>query len=133
MTGKSRDNVIYRNLESAYYRETKRTAADAVGVARSVIARQWNRFQETGLLRRRPRQGRPRDATANNDRFILLTARRDRTANATDTYSKIVYLGTGRRVSSQTIQNKLHVGGLYARRLMVCILQTSCSSKKVGC
>ncbi|GFS84719.1 hypothetical protein TNCV_4608221 [Trichonephila clavipes] len=28
--------------------------ADAVGVARSVVARLWNRFQETGNVRRRP-------------------------------------------------------------------------------
>ncbi|GFS65082.1 transposable element Tcb2 transposase [Trichonephila clavipes] len=30
-------------------------------------------------------------------------------------------LATGRRVSSQTVRNRLHEGGLYARRPMVCI------------
>ena len=32
--------------------QTQRSVADAVGVARSVVARLWNRFQETGNVRR---------------------------------------------------------------------------------
>ncbi|GFW26681.1 hypothetical protein TNCV_2850711 [Trichonephila clavipes] len=32
--------------------QTQRSFADAVGVARSVVARLWNRFQETGNVRR---------------------------------------------------------------------------------
>ncbi|GFU96255.1 HTH_Tnp_Tc3_2 domain-containing protein [Trichonephila clavipes] len=65
--------------------QTQRSVADAVGVARSVVARLWNRFQETGNLQRQ------------------------------------LLLATGRRVSSQTVRNRLHEGGLYARRPMVCI------------
>ncbi|GFX10426.1 HTH_Tnp_Tc3_2 domain-containing protein [Trichonephila clavipes] len=72
--------------------------ADAVGVARSVVARLWNRFLETGNL----------------------TARRNRTENATQLQRQLL-LTTGRRVSSQTVRNRLHEGGLYARRSMVCI------------
>ncbi|GFU21967.1 hypothetical protein TNCV_1294601 [Trichonephila clavipes] len=34
--------------------QTQRSVADAVGVARSVVARLWNRFQETENVRRRP-------------------------------------------------------------------------------
>ncbi|GFV71021.1 uncharacterized protein TNCV_1447211 [Trichonephila clavipes] len=34
--------------------QTQRSVGDAVGVARSVVARLWNRFQETGNVRRRP-------------------------------------------------------------------------------
>ncbi|GFX42607.1 hypothetical protein TNCV_261421 [Trichonephila clavipes] len=45
--------------------------------------RLWNPFQETGHVQRLPGEGHPRATTANNDRYILLTARRDRTANAT--------------------------------------------------
>ncbi|GFU82357.1 hypothetical protein TNCV_4316981 [Trichonephila clavipes] len=41
-------HVIGR-LESG---QTQRSVADAVGVARSVVARLWNRFQETGNVRR---------------------------------------------------------------------------------
>ncbi|GFW04259.1 transposable element Tcb2 transposase [Trichonephila clavipes] len=85
----------------ACYRQTgirTRSVADAVGVARSVVARLWNRFQETGNL----------------------TACRNRTENATQLQRQLL-LATGRRVSRQTIRNRLHEGGLYARRPMVCI------------
>ncbi|GFU55061.1 hypothetical protein TNCV_425681 [Trichonephila clavipes] len=57
--------------------------ADAVGVARSVVARLWNRFQGTGNVRRRPGAGRVRATTSFDDRYIQLTARRNRTENAT--------------------------------------------------
>ncbi|GFV02059.1 transposable element Tcb2 transposase [Trichonephila clavipes] len=78
--------------------QTQRSVADAVGVARSVVARLWNRFQETGNL----------------------TARRNRTENATQLQRQLL-LATGRRVSSQTVRNRLREGGLYARRPMFCI------------
>ncbi|GFW81185.1 transposable element Tcb2 transposase [Trichonephila clavipes] len=79
-------------------RATQRSVEDTVGVTRSVVARMWNRFKETGNL----------------------TARRNRTENATQLQRQLL-LATGRRVSSQTARNRLHEGGLYARRLMVCI------------
>ncbi|GFU41485.1 transposable element Tcb2 transposase [Trichonephila clavipes] len=80
--------VICR-LESG---QTQRSVADAVGVARSVVARLWNRFQETEIL----------DVDQGQLQRQLL-------------------LATGRRVSSQTVRNQLHEGGLYTRRPMVCI------------
>ncbi|GFT77416.1 transposable element Tcb2 transposase [Trichonephila clavipes] len=80
---------VIGRLESG---QTQRSVADTVGVARSVVARTWNRFKETGNVRRRPGAA-----------------------------AKTVALGTGRRVSSQTARNRLHEGGLYARRPMVCI------------
>ncbi|GFV98431.1 transposable element Tcb2 transposase [Trichonephila clavipes] len=86
---------VIGRLESG---QTQRSVTDAVGVARSIVARLWNRFQETGNL----------------------TARRNRTENATQLQRQLL-LATGRRVSSQTVRNRLHEGGLYARRPMVCI------------
>ncbi|GFU05057.1 transposable element Tcb2 transposase [Trichonephila clavipes] len=100
--------------------QTQRSVADAVGVARSVVARLWNQFQETGNVRRRPGVGRPRATTSTDDRYIQLTARRNRTKNATQMQRQLL-LATGRRVSSQTVRNRLHEGGLYVRRPMVCI------------
>ncbi|GFX32675.1 hypothetical protein TNCV_888131 [Trichonephila clavipes] len=43
---------------------------DAAGVARNVFARQWNRFQETGHVRRWPGQGRSLAAIATDDQYI---------------------------------------------------------------
>ncbi|GFX50084.1 hypothetical protein TNCV_2375731 [Trichonephila clavipes] len=48
---------VIGRLESG---QTQRSVADTVGVARSVVARMWNRFKETGNVRRRPGAGRPR-------------------------------------------------------------------------
>ncbi|GFT10466.1 transposable element Tcb2 transposase [Trichonephila clavipes] len=79
-----------------------------------------NRLQETGNVRRRPGAGRPRATTSTDDQYIQLTARRNRTENATQLQRQSL-LATGRRVSSQTVRNWLHEGGLYARRPMVCI------------
>ncbi|GFV30791.1 transposable element Tcb2 transposase [Trichonephila clavipes] len=113
---------VIGRLESG---QTQRSVADAVGVARSVVARLWNRFQETGNVRRRPGAGRPCATTSTDDRYIQLTARRNRTENATQLQRQLL-LATGRRVSSQTVRNWLHEGGLYARRPMVCIPLTPC-------
>ncbi|GFT23723.1 transposable element Tcb2 transposase [Trichonephila clavipes] len=101
---------VIGRLESG---QTQRSVADTVGVARSVVARMWNRFKETGNVRRRPGAGRPRATTSSYDRYIQLTARRNRTENATQLQRQLL-LATGRRVSSQTARNRLHEGGLYA-------------------
>ncbi|GFX36595.1 transposable element Tcb2 transposase [Trichonephila clavipes] len=69
---------------------------------------------------RRPGAGRPRATTSTDDRYIQLTARRNRTENATQLQRQLL-LATRRRVSSQTVRNRLHEGGLYTRRPMVCI------------
>ncbi|GFY15529.1 transposable element Tcb2 transposase [Trichonephila clavipes] len=75
---------------------------------------------ETGNVRRRPGAGRSCATTSTDDRYIQLTARRNRTENATQLQRQLL-LATGRRVSSQTVRNRLHEGWLYARRRMVCI------------
>ncbi|GFW50989.1 putative transposable element [Trichonephila clavipes] len=98
-------------------KKTQRTVADAAGVARSVIARLFNRFQETRYFRRRPRQGLPHPTTTNNDRYVLLTAYRDRTSKVTQIQKEFL-LVTGQKVSRQTIRNRLHAGYL-ADDLMV--------------
>ncbi|GFY11067.1 hypothetical protein TNCV_4470531 [Trichonephila clavipes] len=60
VTGKCHDNVIYRNPSLGVLSESGQTQGTTeVGVARSVIARQRNRFHETGHVRRQPEQGRP--------------------------------------------------------------------------
>ncbi|GFV39578.1 transposable element Tcb2 transposase [Trichonephila clavipes] len=58
--------------------------------------------------------------TSTDDRYIKLKARRNRTENATQLQRQLL-LATGRRVSSQTVRNRLRGGGLYARRPMICI------------
>ncbi|GFW77054.1 uncharacterized protein TNCV_2724841 [Trichonephila clavipes] len=103
-------DVVWKFGEADWNRGKHNGVADAVGVARSVVARLWNRLQETGNVRRRPGAGWPRATTSTDDRYIQLTARRNRTENATQLQRQLL-LATGRRVSSQTVRNRLHEGG----------------------
>ncbi|GFX26069.1 transposable element Tcb2 transposase [Trichonephila clavipes] len=89
--------------------------AQAIGVSQSVISRIWNRFLETGSAGRRPGQGRRRATTPNEDRYLVLTARRHRNKNAIHLQQHL-RSATGTTVSTQTVRNRTHGVGLYARR-----------------
>ncbi|GFU71773.1 transposable element Tcb2 transposase [Trichonephila clavipes] len=65
----------------------------------------------------RPVQVRRRATTPNEDRSLVLTARRHRNMNAT-LLQQHLRSATGTTVSTQTVQNRLHGVGLYARRSM---------------
>ncbi|GFX80372.1 transposable element Tcb2 transposase [Trichonephila clavipes] len=77
----------------------------------------WNRFLETGSAGRRPEQGRRRATTPNEDRYLVLTARRHRNMNAT-LLQQHRRSATVTTVSIQTVRNRLHGVGLFASRSM---------------
>ncbi|GFU64747.1 transposable element Tcb2 transposase [Trichonephila clavipes] len=79
---------------------------------------------ETGSAGRRPGQGRRWATMFNEDRYLVLTARRHRNMNAT-LLQQHLRSATGTTVSTQTVRNRLHCVGLYARRPMVCVRLTS--------
>ncbi|GFX78573.1 transposable element Tcb2 transposase [Trichonephila clavipes] len=99
--------------------QTQAKVVQDIGVSQSVISRIWNRFLETESAGRRPGQGRRRATTPNEDRYLVLTARRHRNMNAT--LQQHLRSVTGTTVSTQTVRNRLHGVGLYARRPMVCV------------
>ncbi|GFU01844.1 transposable element Tcb2 transposase [Trichonephila clavipes] len=74
----------------------------------------WNRFLETESAGRRPGQCRRRATMPNEDRFLVLTARRHRNMNVT--LQQHLRSTTGTTVSTETVRNRLHGVGLYARR-----------------
>ncbi|GFT50613.1 transposable element Tcb2 transposase [Trichonephila clavipes] len=76
------------------------------------------------LAGRRPGQGRRRATTPNEDRYLVLTARRHRNMNAT-LLQQHFRSATGTTVSTQTARNRLHGVGLYARRPLICVRLTS--------
>ncbi|GFW49013.1 transposable element Tcb2 transposase [Trichonephila clavipes] len=84
----------------------------------------WDRFLETGSAGERPGQGRRRVTTPNQDRYLVLTARRHRNMNAT-LLQRHLRSASGTTVSTRTVRNRLHGVGLYARRRMVCVRLTS--------
>ncbi|GFU83910.1 transposable element Tcb2 transposase [Trichonephila clavipes] len=61
--------------------QTQAEVAQAIGVSQSVISMIWNSFLETESAGQRPGQGRRRAKTPNEDRFLVLTARRHRNMN----------------------------------------------------
>ncbi|GFV45088.1 transposable element Tcb2 transposase [Trichonephila clavipes] len=79
--------------------------AQAIGVSQSVIPRIWNRFLETGSAGRRPGQDRRRATTPNEDRYLVLTARRHRNKNAIH-HQQHLRSATGTTVSTQTVRNR---------------------------
>ncbi|GFV32916.1 transposable element Tcb2 transposase [Trichonephila clavipes] len=97
--------------------QTQAEIAQAIGVSQSVTSSIWNRFWETGSAGRGPGQGRRRTTTPNEDRYLVLTARRHRNMNAT-LLQQHLRSATGTPVSTQTVRNRLHGVGLYARRSM---------------
>ncbi|GFS77889.1 transposable element Tcb2 transposase [Trichonephila clavipes] len=111
----------FRSLQSCWYalevNLTQAEVAQAIGMSQSVISRIWNRFLETGRKGRRPGQGRRRTATPNEDRYLVLTARRHRNMNAT-LLQEHLHSATGTTVSTPTVRNWLHGVGLYARQTM---------------
>ncbi|GFT82530.1 transposable element Tcb2 transposase [Trichonephila clavipes] len=104
--------------------QTQAEVAQAIGVSQSVISRSEPFFLETGSADRRPGQGRRRAKTPNEDRYLVLTARRHRNMNAT-LLQQHLRSATGTTVSTQTVRNRLHGVGLHVHRPMVCVRLTS--------
>ncbi|GFV79071.1 transposable element Tcb2 transposase [Trichonephila clavipes] len=104
--------------------QTQAEVAQAIGESQTVISSIWNHFLETGSKNRRPGQGRRRATTPNEDRYLVLTAQRPLNMNAT-LLQQHLRSATGTTVSTQTVRNRLHGVGLYARRPMACVRLTS--------
>ncbi|GFY33111.1 transposable element Tcb2 transposase [Trichonephila clavipes] len=88
-----------------------------------VVGRIWNRFLETGSAGRIPGQGRRRTTTPNEDRYLVLTARRHRNINAT-LLQQHLRSATGTKVSTQTARNRLHGLGVFSSGGTVKILRS---------
>ena len=103
-------NIIIGQLQAGI---SQSEVARTVNVNQSTISRLWSRFQQTGTTNDRPRSGRPRITTRRQDRYIRVFHLRHRTVTATIT---AVGLPGGRRISSQTVRNRLRVHGIRPRR-----------------
>lgn len=95
--------------------QSQRAVALQLGYSRRAIQNLWNRYQETGSVSRRRGSGRIRATTAQEDRYVRLTARRDRTVTARALQNRVRQT-TGTIVSDQTIRNRLHEDQQRSRR-----------------
>ncbi|GFV03866.1 transposable element Tcb2 transposase [Trichonephila clavipes] len=101
------DSEAWRVVSRLEGGQTQAEVEKAIGVSQSVISRIWNRFLETGSAGRRPGQGRRLATTPNEDRYLVLTARRHRNMNAT-LLQQHLRSATGTTVSIQIIRNRLY-------------------------
>ncbi|GFX08848.1 transposable element Tc1 transposase [Trichonephila clavipes] len=99
-----------------------------LNVDQSVISRLWQRFQRTGDVTRQPVSGRPRVITPRQDRYLVISARRQRGSTAR-TLGSALTVATGKRISRQTVYRRLNHVGLYARRPTLCIPLTSAHNR----
>jgi transposase len=99
-----RNNTIGR-LQTG---ETQTHVSRVLNVSQSNISRLWDRYQQQGSTHDRPRSGRPRVTTSAQERHL-----RDRFTTATSTAAAIP---GQRRISDQTVRNRLREAGIRARR-----------------
>lgn len=93
--------------------QTRTNVARVLNVSPSTISRLWTRFQRTGSSADAPRTGRPRVTTQAQDRFIRLRHLRNRFLPASST---VQIIPGARRISDQTVRNRLHAAELRAYR-----------------
>ncbi|GBL78911.1 hypothetical protein AVEN_67415-1 [Araneus ventricosus] len=98
--------------------------SEELGIAQSVISRLWQRFRDDGNVSRCYSTGRPRVTTPNEDRYLAVTAKRNRRSTASD-LSRQLSSATGTTVSRQTVYRRLGHIGLYARRPVRCVPLTA--------
>ncbi|GFW38962.1 hypothetical protein TNCV_1829551 [Trichonephila clavipes] len=88
-------------------------------IAHSVVSRLWKSFKTTGMCSRRHGGGRVRSTTPAEDRYIVLSAKRNRRTTAQQVENQFL-AASGKQISRKTVARRLRGGGLYARRLVVC-------------
>lgn len=115
---RSVDNELARGMGMLERGATQRQVAETLGVNQSVICRAWIRYQRQGNFARRHGGGRQRMTNRHDDRFLLIQARRNRFATATQLRSDLIN-ATGVNVSTQSVRNRLHENGLRSQRACI--------------
>ncbi|GFV76475.1 transposable element Tcb1 transposase [Trichonephila clavipes] len=81
-------------------------------------------LQDDGNVSRCYSTGRPRVTTPNEDRYLAVTAKRNKRSTASD-LSRQLFSATGSTVSRQTVYIRLRKIGLYALRPIRCVPLTA--------
>ncbi|GFU11107.1 transposable element Tcb2 transposase [Trichonephila clavipes] len=89
-------------------------------IAHSVVSRLWKSFKTTGMCSTRHGGGRVRSTMPAEDRYIVLSAKRNRFTTAQQVANQFL-TASGKQISRKTVARRLSGGGLYARRPVVCV------------
>ncbi|GFT39821.1 transposable element Tcb1 transposase [Trichonephila clavipes] len=89
-------------------------------IAHSVVSRLWKSFKTTGMCSRRHGGCRVRSTTPAEDRYIVLSAKRNRRTTAQQVANQFL-AASGKQISRKTVARRLRGGGLYARIPVVCV------------
>ncbi|GFW41548.1 transposable element Tcb2 transposase [Trichonephila clavipes] len=89
-------------------------------IAHSVVLRLWKSFKTTEMCSRRHGRGRVRSTPPAEDRYIVLSAKRNRRTTAQQVANQFL-AASGKQISRKTVARRLRGGGLYARRPVVCV------------
>ncbi|GFV87453.1 transposable element Tcb1 transposase [Trichonephila clavipes] len=87
-------------------------------IAHSIVSRPWKSFKTTGMCSRRHGGGRVRSTTPAEDRYIVLSAKRNRRTTAQQVANHFL-AASGKQIRRKTVARRLRGGGLYARRPVV--------------
>ncbi|GFU69463.1 transposable element Tcb1 transposase [Trichonephila clavipes] len=85
---------------------TQLEVSEEIGIAQSVISRLWQRFQDDGNVSRCYSTGRPRVTTPNENRYLAVTAKRNRRSTASH-LSRQLFSATDTTVSRQALYRSL--------------------------
>ncbi|GFS99255.1 transposable element Tcb1 transposase [Trichonephila clavipes] len=103
---------------------TQLEVSEEHGIAQSVISNLWQRFQDDGNVSKCYSIGRPRVTTPNEDRYLAVTAKRNRRSTPSG-LSRQLSSATGTTVSRQIVYRRLGHIGLYALRPVRCVPLTA--------
>ncbi|GFU66186.1 hypothetical protein TNCV_2858591 [Trichonephila clavipes] len=110
---------VAKLLERSKKGEKMTDVAREFDIAHSVVSRLWKSFKTTGMCSRRHGGGRVRSTTPAEDRYIVLSAKRNRRTSAQQVANQFL-AASGKQISRKTVARRLRGEGLYARRPVVC-------------
>ncbi|GFU76186.1 transposable element Tcb1 transposase [Trichonephila clavipes] len=76
-------------------------------IAHSAVSRLWKSFKTTGMCSRRHERGRVRSTTPAEDRYIVLSAKRNRCTTAQQVAKNQFLAASGKQISRKTVARRL--------------------------
>ncbi|GFW63440.1 HTH_Tnp_Tc3_2 domain-containing protein [Trichonephila clavipes] len=102
-----------RIIERLECERTQLEVFEELGIAQSFISRLWQGFHDDGNVSRCYSPGHPRVTTPNEDRYLAVTAKRNRRSTTSD-LSRQLSSATGTAVSRQTVYRRLgHIADVF--------------------